>query len=140
MLLCKIELISLKQLRDTQVVVGATKVSAVQFLRDELIRQGVDVDAHETHSTQASEEPKGEGTVKEEVIKSIVSSKVKNSEGGQLIAPTLNKDDQQKFAQLYNQVSQLVSDAKFVVVSKLKSLSAKLIRPQGCGWQHLDVG
>lgn len=118
MLLCKLELKSLKQLRETQVVVGSTRVSAVQFLRDELIRQGIDVDAHETHSTQPTEESKSEGTVKEEVIKSIVGSKAKASEGGQLIAPNLTKDDQQKFAQLYNQVSQLVSDAKFVVVSR----------------------
>lgn len=121
-------------------VVGQARVSAVQFLRDELVRQGVDVDSLETPSAQPSDENKTEGTVKDEVIKSIVSAKQKNNEGGQLIAPTLNKDEQQKLNYLYTQVSQMVSDAKFVVVSRFSSPSAQLIRPQGCRREHSDVG
>lgn len=93
-------------------------MTALQLLRDELLKQGIDVDGHETHSTQLPEDSKTENSVKDEVIKTI-SAKLKQHNEGQLITPGLGKEDQQKFAQLYTQVSNLVSDAKFVVVSKI---------------------
>lgn len=101
-------------------------MSAMQFLRDELLQQGVDVDAHEPHAAQAVEQSAGESTVKDEIIKSLSSTKLKNHDGGQMVSPSLNKDDQQKISQLFNQVHQLASDAKFVVVSRFLSPSAEL--------------
>jgi hypothetical protein len=105
----------LKHLRETQVIQGQTRLNGLQFVRDELLKQGVDLEGHETHGTQTAEDSKTEAAVKDEVIKTL-SSKLKKGEGSHLVAPSLGKDDQHKFAQLYNQVSQLVSDAKFVVV------------------------
>lgn len=105
-------------------MVGQNRVTGIDFLREDLLKQGVDLTPFESQPTQDCQEQKPD-SVKDEVIKSIVTPKAKAQlEGGQLIAPSLGKDEQQKFAQLYTQVSQLVSDAKFVVVSRMCSPSA----------------
>lgn len=94
-------------------------MSAVQFLKDELLQQGVEMESHETISSQATQDSKQESSTKDEMIKSIVGSKVKTVDGRKVVAPQLSKEDQLKFSHLYSQVSSLVNEAKFVVVSKL---------------------
>jgi len=105
----------LKWLRETQVVVGSQKMNAIQMLRDELLQKGVDVDGHESVSASYTADHKAENK-KNETLKTVVASSIKQSDSSHVTSGSLSKEDQHKFAHLYQQVSKLVSEAKFVVV------------------------
>lgn len=111
--------IRLKLLREVKVNVGHTKQSAYYYLSEHLRQQGVEI---EDIPTQPHSKNLGATAEGQEILQTLADKRGTIEESIEQQRQALGPEDKEKFKVLYDQVTQLVSQAKFVVVSKLISL------------------
>lgn len=101
-----------------KVNVGHTKQSAYHYLSDHLRQQGVEIDDIPAQAQNQTLASTAEG---QEIIDTLAGKRSNSEEPSDHQRTNLGPEEREKFKVLYDHITDLVGQAKFVVVSKLLS-------------------